>query len=61
MEAKRAIAILKTLVDGVDPRTGAIFPMDSPYQDSDVVRALYAAIDTLGRGERIDRVPANVG
>ena len=39
MEANRAIAILKTLANGVDTQTGAIFPwIVRPYQDAEIAR-----------------------
>jgi hypothetical protein len=47
MDKSRARAILKSLADGRDPVTGAAFPPDSPYQQADTVRALYAALDAL--------------
>jgi len=47
MERDKALGILKALADGIDPRTGEPFPVDSPYQDSDTVRALYYAVQTL--------------
>jgi len=47
MERERALQILKTLADGIDPYTGEQFPTDSPYQHSDTVRALFHAVQTL--------------
>lgn len=47
MDSTRAIEILRALADGRDPVTGAAFPPDSPYQQADTVRALYAALDAL--------------
>ena len=47
MEQDRALAILRTLSDGVDPATGETFPASSPYQRPDVIRALYWAVHTL--------------
>ncbi len=40
MEADRAIEIIQSLADGVDPFSGKRFPSDSPYQQADTVRAL---------------------
>ena len=47
MERDKALGILKALANGVDPGTGEQFPAGSPYQDSDTVRALYYAIQSL--------------
>jgi hypothetical protein len=47
MESDKALGILKALADGVDPRTGAAFPADSPYQHPDSVRALCWAVQAL--------------
>ena len=47
MERDKALGILKTLADGVDPGTGEQFPNGSPYQRSDTVRALYFAVQAL--------------
>ena len=42
MDADKAIEIVKSLADGVDPHTGERYPSDSPYQNADTVRALKA-------------------
>jgi len=47
MERDKALGILKTLADGIDPGTGERFPVGSPYQNSDTVRALYYAVQSL--------------
>ena len=44
--------ILQALADGHDPRTGEVFPDDSPYQRGDVVRALYVALKSLSTRSR---------
>jgi hypothetical protein len=65
MDTDRAIEILKLLMDGIDPFTGEIFPKDSPYQHPDTVRALFKAIDALGklqsRQVRQGELPENAG
>lgn len=43
MDEMKALAIVSTLANGVNPLTGEIFPADSPYQTVDVVRALFLA------------------
>ena len=43
METDRAIEIVQSLADGVDPYSGERFPSGSPYQQADTVRALHLA------------------
>ena len=52
MDPDRAIEIVKSLSDGVDPFTGERYASDSPYQNADTVRALYLALDGLDRVKR---------
>ena len=52
MDPDRAIEIVKSLADGVDPFTGERYSSDSPYQNADTVRALYLALDGLDRVKR---------
>ena len=52
MEEARAHAIVSALANGVNPLTGELFAVDSPYQTPDVIRALYCALralETAGR------------
>jgi hypothetical protein len=51
----QALAVVKSLANGVDPETGEIFPTESAYQRPQVVRALYEAATALERIERFDR------
>jgi len=65
MNSRTALEILSRLAEGVDPHTGEIFPPDSPYQQSDTVRALYKAVNELEsaarKEERQKRLPARAG
>jgi DNA-binding NarL/FixJ family response regulator len=64
MELARAKEILTVLADGVDPYTGEIFPPNSPYQQPDVIRALYMAINALAGdcGNKVQKkLPDNAG
>ena len=47
MDQDKAVHILKALTEGVDPHSGEAFGADSPYQQADVVRALYIALTAL--------------
>ena len=47
MDTSRALEIIKSLSDGIDPYTGEVFPAGSPYQHPDTVRALFKAIGAL--------------
>ena len=47
MEEARAHAIVSALANGVNPLTGELFAVDSPYQSPDVIRALYCAVRAL--------------
>ncbi len=52
MEADRAIEIIQSLADGVDPFSGERFASDSPYQQADTVRALHLALEGLTKLRR---------
>ncbi len=45
----RAISIIRSLANGVDPSTGAAMAMDSPCQQPETIRALFAATQALER------------
>src|SRR6266436_914213 len=65
MEQSQALAVVRSLANGVDPESGEVFPPDSAYQRPLVVRALYEAATALERIERFDRrkaqLPAKTG
>ena len=65
MDATQALAIVRSLANGVDPESGEVFPPDSPYQRPQVVRALYVAASALEQLERFERrraqLPAKTG
>jgi DNA-binding NarL/FixJ family response regulator len=65
MKTKRATQILTSLVQGLDPVSGAELPADGVLQRADVLRALLAAIAALETGAareaRRAQLPANVG
>ncbi|ELS9256580.1 hypothetical protein R6H74_004618 [Vibrio parahaemolyticus] len=41
MEQEKAYSIIDALANGIDPNTGECFPEDSPYNNPDVIRALF--------------------
>lgn len=49
MEIGRAQEIIRKLADGRDPLNGQPFPANSPYQQSDIVRALHVALEAMDR------------
>lgn len=67
MDDNKALAIVSALANGVNPQTGEMFEVDSPYQSADVIRALYVAVRALELTNRTKarnsrtRMPANAG
>lgn len=65
MDQAQALAVVRSLANGVDPESGEVFPVDSAYQRPLVVRALYEAAAALERLERFSRrkaqLPAKTG
>ncbi|HEY0686408.1 MAG TPA: hypothetical protein VGD45_28985 [Steroidobacter sp.] len=67
MDDNKALAIVSALANGVNPQTGEMFEIDSPYQSVDVIRALYVAVRALEMTARTraranrGRMPANAG
>ncbi len=65
MEQAQALAVVRSLANGVDPESGEVFPAESTYQRPLVVRALYEAAAALERIERFERrraqMPAKTG
>lgn len=55
MDQSQALAVVRSLANGVDPESGEVFPTESAYQRPQIVRALYEAATALERIERFDR------
>ena len=55
MDQTQALAVVRSLANGVDPESGEAFPAESAYQRPLVVRALYEAAAALERLERFQR------
>jgi len=43
----RHLEILQALAAGTDPITGEVFPANSPYNQPQIIRALFFALDEL--------------
>jgi hypothetical protein len=67
MDDIKALGIVSALANGVNPQTGEVFDVDSPYQCADVIRALYIAVRALETTTRTKlrpsraRLPTNAG
>ena len=67
MDDIKALGIVSALANGVNPQTGEVFDVDSPYQTADVIRALYIAVRALETTTRTklrpgrSRMPSNAG
>ena len=65
MQQSRARQILQSLIQGVDPVTGAELPRETVLQHADVLRALLAGLSALeltaARAQRRSQLPDNVG
>lgn len=55
MDAAQALAVVRSLANGIDPESGEVFPTESTYQRPQVVRALYEAASALEQQERANR------
>lgn len=58
MDNKHTLHIIQSLANGIDPTTGEVFPSDSPYQNVEVVRALFHAAKII---EHTKDLPDNAG
>jgi hypothetical protein len=67
MDDTKALSVVSALANGVNPHSGEVFDMDSPYQSADVIRALYIAVRALENAARTkarssrSRLPSNAG
>ena len=50
MDHAKALNIVSTLANGVNPISGEVFASDSPYQSPEIVRALFVAARALEKG-----------
>lgn len=61
MDDNRTVAILSALAHGVNPATGEVFGSDSPYQQPEVVRALFAALERFKLADKPAPPPKSTG
>lgn len=65
MDIEQALKIVRALADGHDPHTGEEMPLAGPYQQPDVIRAMFLAARALEREawreRRRKQLPENVG
>ncbi len=52
MELVDAIEVVRTLAQGIDPKTGQPFPKDSPYNQPVVIRALFTVAQHFPRRKK---------
>ena len=60
MDQAQALAVVRSLANGVDPGSGEVFPPESAYQRPQIVRALYEAASALEQQERYQRRKAQL-
>ena len=61
MDKKEIIQILEALAGGVDPVSGEVFPADSPYQNVEVTRALFHALEAVKGAKAKKPLPERQG
>ena len=52
MELNESRKIVNTLAQGIHPTTGEVFPPESPYNDPEVIRALFSILEFAKRPTR---------
>ena len=52
MELTESRNIVKTLAQGVHPATGEVFPPESPYNDPEVIRALFSILEFVKQAKK---------
>lgn len=55
MQTSEALKIIQTLADGVNPVTGEVLADDSLNQNPQIIRALFAAAESLQQNEERQR------
>ena len=52
MELNESRNIVKTLAQGIHPTTGEVFPPESPYNEPDVIRALFSILEVVKQARK---------
>ncbi len=52
MELTESRNVVKTLAQGVHPTTGEVFPPESPYNDPEVIRALFSILEFVKQAKK---------
>jgi len=52
MELNQSRQIVNTLAQGIDPTTGEVFPQESPYNNPEVIRALFSILEGVKFAKR---------
>ena len=52
MEIREAQSLVKTLAQGVDPNSGECFAPDSPYNEPNIIRALFTLYDFVRQARK---------
>jgi len=52
MELRRANSIVKTLAEGVHPITGEVFAADCPYNEPQIIRALFTIHEFIRQAKK---------
>lgn len=52
MTQENVISILEGLANGIDPTTGEMLPVHSPYNEPEVIRALFHAIQLIPKAKK---------
>lgn len=52
MNQENVISILEGLANGIDPVTGEVLPTQSPYNQPEVIRALFHAITLIPKSKK---------
>jgi len=60
MDKKQTLHIIESLANGIDSTTGEVFPDNSPYQNVEIVRALFHATKLLSSSKQKE-LPTNAG
>ena len=57
MDINRAVEILQSLANGIDPITGKTLPSDSLYNNPDIIRALFICVQYV-RSQQLEEKQA---